>query len=247
MMPVHDWTRLPAGIFHAFHTVLLGELQKRLNRGGMPAGYSALVEQYTGPTNIDVLTLAADDAPPLADDSAEGDTAVALAVAPPRVSQARALGTATGPRYARRTLVIRHVSDRRVVALTEIVSRANKASVDEVERFVGKVVTAVCHGLHTLVVDLFPPTARDPDGLHGLIGAEFADEYRLDPAKPLTAVSYLADDPPTAYLEPLAVGDPVPDMPLFLDPGHYVMVPLAAAYREAFEGLPAEERAVLAS
>ena len=40
------------------------------------------------------------------------------------------------------------------------------------------------------------------------------------------------------YVEPLAVGDPVPDMPLFLDPGHYVNVPLGDAYVETFEPFP---------
>ena len=141
--------------------------------------------------------------------------------------------------------MIRHVSGRRVVALIEVMSRANKASVEETDRFVGKVVAAVAHGIHVLVLDLYPPTARDPDGIHGLVGGHFDDAYHSDPTKPLTAVSYLADDPPTAYVEPLAVGDPVCDMPLFLDPGHYVTVPLADTYREAFKALPAENRAVL--
>ena len=99
-MPVHDWTRLPAGIFHAFHAAWLVELQKRLNRGGMPSGYSALVEQYTGPTNTDVLTLATDPAPPLIENIGRGGTVTALATAPPRVSQARSLGAVTEPRYA---------------------------------------------------------------------------------------------------------------------------------------------------
>ena len=239
-MPVHDWTRVPAGIFHAFHNAWLAELQKALNRGGLPPGYSALTDQYSGPTNVDVLTLAVPSAPP-----PDAAGASAVAVAPPRVAQSRTLSGTSTRRYRQRTLVIRHVSDKRVVGLMELVSRANKGSTAEIERFVGKVAAAVEHGLHVLVVDLYPPTARDPDGIHGLIGERLGDDYRLDPDKPLTAVSYLADDPPTAYLEPLAVGDPMPDMPLFLDPGHYVTFPLAATYQEAFEGLPIEERTTL--
>ncbi len=32
-MPVHDWTRVDDGIFHAFHLAWLSELQKALNAG----------------------------------------------------------------------------------------------------------------------------------------------------------------------------------------------------------------------
>ena len=242
-MPVHDWTRVPAGIFHAFHTAWLGELQQALNRGALPEGYSALVEQYSGPGNVDVITLRTEDAPAV---SGGGGTAVAtLADAPPRVARTTACRRTAPRRYPQRSLVIRHRSGRRPVALIELVSEGNKSSRGELERFVDKVVTAVEHGLHTLVVDLHPPTSRDPHGVHGLIGERLGDDYRLDPAKPLAAISYLADEPATVYMQPLAVGDPMPDMPLFLDPGHYVTVPLADTYAEVFSGFPAEERATL--
>ena len=250
-MPVHDWTRVDAGIFHAFHTAWLGELQKALNRGGMPPGYSAMVEQYGGMGNADVLALQDGGTPPFAGftpgpsaSSESGGTAVALADAPP-VAEARVC-VAGVRRYPRRELVIRHRTGRRPVALIEIVSSGNKASVAEIDRFVSKVADAVAHGLHVLVADLHPPTARDPDGIHGLIGPLVGDDgFRFDPAEPLTAASYLADDPPIAYLKRLRVGADVPDMPLFLDPGHYVSVPLAATYAEAFGGMPSEERKIL--
>src|SRR6516225_10716498 len=44
-MPVHDWTRVDAGIFHDFHTVWVGGLRSALNEGILPLGYYALVEQ----------------------------------------------------------------------------------------------------------------------------------------------------------------------------------------------------------
>jgi len=37
----------------------------------------------------------------------------------------------------------------------------------------------------------------------------------------------------TAYIEPIAVGDPLLEMPLFLDPWSYVNVPLEPTYRAA--------------
>jgi hypothetical protein len=43
-MPVHDWTRAEAGIFHAFHVAWIPELQKVLNSGLLPEGFYALAE-----------------------------------------------------------------------------------------------------------------------------------------------------------------------------------------------------------
>jgi len=41
-----------------------------------------------------------------------------------------------------------------------------------------------------------------------------------------------------AYIEPLAVGDPLPDMPLFLTPGDYVPCPLEATYGTTWDQYP---------
>lgn len=48
-MPVHDWTLVEAGIFHAHHTAWTAEIQNRLNGGLLPKGYYALAEQHAGP------------------------------------------------------------------------------------------------------------------------------------------------------------------------------------------------------
>ena len=55
-MPLHDWTRVDAGIFHDFHTVWIGNLRTRLNSGLLPADYYALAEQIAGGLGPDVLT-----------------------------------------------------------------------------------------------------------------------------------------------------------------------------------------------
>ena len=47
-MPMHDWTRVPAGIFHAFHNTWIGDLQKALNDHRLPPEYYALGEQRSG-------------------------------------------------------------------------------------------------------------------------------------------------------------------------------------------------------
>ena len=43
-MPLHDWTRVPAGLFHHFHQFWAVEICRKLNRGRLPPGLSALVE-----------------------------------------------------------------------------------------------------------------------------------------------------------------------------------------------------------
>jgi hypothetical protein len=47
-MPVHDWTRVEPGSFHAFHSAWVGEIQKALNGGLRPSGFYALAEQHAG-------------------------------------------------------------------------------------------------------------------------------------------------------------------------------------------------------
>jgi hypothetical protein len=41
-MPIHDWTRVDAGIFHAFHHGWIEELARALNRGVLPNEHYAL-------------------------------------------------------------------------------------------------------------------------------------------------------------------------------------------------------------
>ena len=38
-MPVHDWTRVSADIFHHFHFEWIGNLSRQLNRGLLPPDY----------------------------------------------------------------------------------------------------------------------------------------------------------------------------------------------------------------
>src|SRR4051812_10625443 len=54
-MPVHDWTRVGAGIFHDFHTAWITEIRNGLNHGLLPQWYYALTEQHAGRFIPDVL------------------------------------------------------------------------------------------------------------------------------------------------------------------------------------------------
>ena len=251
-MPVHDWTRVPVCIFHAFHGSWIPRIQDALNAGIMPEQYYALAEQSFRETDEDgddrafgpdVLTLHADGGGSGGggDGAAFGPSGggVAVADAPPRVAQRREVPEdVRWSRMRQNSVAVRHGTGNRLVGLIEIVSHGNKASRAEIDRFADKIVAAVENGVHVLVADLHPPTSRDPQGVHGVLGGRLGDDYTATPGKPLTFASYVADRPPVMYVEPLAVGDAVPDMPLFLDPGHYVNVPLGEAYAETFRPFP---------
>ena len=102
--------------------------------------------------------------------------------------------------------------------------------------------------IHLLLLDPFPPGRRGPNGIHSAIWEQFIDEpFELDPEKPLTMVAYDADLCTRAYIETVAVGDALPEMPLFLAPELYVMVPLEVTYQSAWDTVPARWQRVIAS
>jgi hypothetical protein len=139
----------------------------------------------------------------------------------------------------RRTVTIRHVSDHRIVALLEIVSPGNKDRASSVASFVDKVDGALGRDINVLVVDLFPPGKHDPRGMHGAIWMRYdLQEYVVPSDHALTLVSYRADGMVEAYVEHLAVGDPLSEMPLFVDPDLYINIPLERTYQTAYCGVP---------
>ena len=58
-------------------------------------------------------------------------------------------------------------------------------------------------------------------------------------------MAYEACKLPRAWVETIGVGDPLPDMPLFLDIGRHVSVPLERTYQEAYRGVPEFWREVI--
>ncbi len=243
-MLIHDWTHVDAGIFHAFHHDWITDISRALNRGLLPPAYYALPEQIAGGLGPDVLTLRRpgnNGKPPTPEPPSGG---MALAVAPPRV---RIRMRSDANRYAAKAkaVTIRHVSNHQVVAMVEIVSPGNKNNQNGLNAFVRKAHEALAAGIHLLLVDLFPPSSRDPQGIHRAVwGEDCGEDYALPEDKPLTCVSYIGGAGAEAFIELVAVGDTLPDMPLFLTPEVYVSVPLAATSQSAWEGMPAYWRDV---
>ena len=244
-MPVHDWSRVGAGTFHHFHGLWIGEISNALNDGALPPDYYAMTEQVVGGMIPDVLALETRGEGGGFDRGGGDPGTTAVALRPPKV---RFTAMADEDVYAvkQRRLAIRHASGDRIIALIEIVSPGNKGSRRALETFIEKAADALARGYHLLLIDLQPPTPRDPQGIHGALWAEFGDRsYEAPPDKPLTLAAYSAGPSKTAYIEPIAAGDPLPEMPLFLDPWHYVDVPLEATYQAAWRGVPRRWRDVL--
>jgi hypothetical protein len=143
-------------------------------------------------------------------------------------------------------IVIRHTSDHRMVAIVEIVSPGNKNSQHGLRAFVDKAVELLRAGIHLTVLDLFPPGSREPQGIHRLIWDEFIDnDFTLPADKPLALVSYAVHPWPEAFIEPVAIGDELVEMPLFLAPDIYIPAPLAASYNSAWKAVPSYWRDVV--
>jgi hypothetical protein len=226
-MPIHDWTRVDAGLFHAFHHDWVTILARALNSGVLPPDYFAIPEQSIRGTVPDVLTLKLSSVP----DEPNGTGArLAVAVAPPRTRVVRRAEEQIYVRKADRIAVRHRHGD--IVAVVEIVSPGNKASTNALRTFAEKTSNLIAQGVHLLVIDLFPPSKRDPQGIHKAIWDEFMEEdFELPPDQRLTLAAYDAGPPSVAYVEPIAVGQALPDMPIFLKPEFYVPAPLEETYR----------------
>jgi hypothetical protein len=97
------------------------------------------------------------------------------------------------------------------VAIIELVSPGNKDSRHAIRSFLEMASDIINQGIHLVIVDLFPPTARDPQAIHKAIMDEFGElPFEFLPDKPFTVASYIGGDLPTAYVESVGVGDSCP-------------------------------------
>lgn len=245
-MPMHDWTRVDAGIFHAFHHDWITEISRALNGGLLPADYYALAEQQAAGFGPDVLALQAPE--PFEGGRSPAPTGGAPTRTRPTTRFTAELSDSEFYRRKKSSIAIRHVSGDRFVALLEIVSPGNKSSRNALRAFVNKACEFIEHRIHLLIVDPFPPSRRDPNGIHAAIWDEVDDEpFVLPDDKRLTLVAYECGLKTRAFIEPIDVGDCLPDMPLFLEPDDHILVPLEATYEASFANIPQRWRRVLTS
>jgi len=237
-MPMHDWRRVDAGIYHAFHHSWIEEIHRALLKR-LPADYYSLPEQIAAGVGPDILALKSDD-------QNEPDGGGLATKTRPKTK----LYQETETEFylsKQKTVVIHHVSGDRVVAVIEIVSPGNKNSAHGLRSFVTKARELLRLKIHLLIIDPIPVSSRDPFGLHAAIIEDFQDDpLRLPVETPLSVFAYECDDRVRSYLEPLAVGDCLPDMPVFLYPEMYIDVPLEVTYMAAWEAVPRRWQKVIA-
>lgn len=246
-MPIHDWTRVGAGTFHYFHQRWMGEIADVLNDGLLPEDYYAMTEQFAAGFGPDVLALQGpveengEGGNPRGPNSGHGSAVLARVDLRPTAESD--LGF-----YRRKqdVVIVRDASGDRVVAVIEIVSRGNKSARDALDAFVKKATELLNRGVHLLIVDLYPPGPRDPAGIHHEIWQAIAgEEYAPPREKPLTLAAYESGESVRTYVVNTKVGDTLADMPLFLQPGHGIMVPLEKTYDAAYAKVPRRRRSTL--
>lgn len=214
-----------------------------LNAGALPPDLFAMAEQIIGGPAPDVVTLRDwPDAPagrPLPDGTQLPGGVVTLAepIAPP----ATEFSLAASQSYVRKKsqIVIKHELGR-VISVIELVSPGNKHSRVEIGRLVEKSAALIHEGINLLVIDPFPPSPRDPEGIANLIWHEIdaSSELSFFADRPLVATSFQANPAPIAYFNRFSVGDRIPPMPVFLIEDRYVMLPLEETYQKVWSALP---------
>ncbi|MFO0841201.1 MAG: DUF4058 family protein [Gemmataceae bacterium] len=218
-MPIHDWTRVRANRFHDFHQSWTAALSGQLNRGRLPQGYYSLLEEP--PPLLAGLNVNADY-------RADPEEA----------------------RYASKanSITIRAPTDR-VVSVIEVVSPGNKSSRVAHDNFVRQAVALLKASVNLVVVDLFPTGKQDGMGIHQSIWLSLSggETLGLPEDKPLVVVSYQAAREAAAYVDPVAVGEELPDMPVFLTSDRYVLCPLEESYQTAWGQFPPPLRGPLES
>ena len=240
-MPLHDWTRVEDWVFHEAHTSWIVYLRDALNGGRLPPGYFAHAEQRAELFVPDVLAPEA-DAPPLPPPEPNRS---ATAVAEPQTSRRHTLRPDPRPQ---RVLAVRHTSGDRVVTVVELVSRGNKDRPESVREFAGAVATLLRRRVNVTVMDAHRPGKHDPGGMPAAVSRALRGERPGRPPKrrPFTFAAFRSNPLPIeAFLDDLAVGDPLPSTPLFLDAGLFVPLPLEDTYRQAVAALDPKSRAAL--
>ncbi len=225
-MPVHDWSRVSEGVFHSFHMGWVAQIQCALNNGLLSNDCYAMIMQAEEEPSLAVTAQIANEW--------RGDSVI---------SQVDDFSTAakSTEHYVRRrrTLGIHLTESDQLIAAIEILSPGNKSSQFEFDVLLSRLHNYFEIGVSVLIVDPHKPTKRDPQGIHGAIINTFdGSEYQAPADKRLTLVAYESDAPLKAYIQPAAIGDELIDMPLFLERGRYVNVPLEATYQAALQGMP---------
>lgn len=217
-MPLLDHFRPPLSTrrhWHAFHNSWATYLAAALNRQ-LPEGYFAEANVQFG---IEIYVAAFD----------EGGPDLANQWTPPAPTATVAFAAATDQVEV---LIYQQEGGPRLAGAIELVSPANKDRADHRGAFVSKCQTYLNRGVGLVVVDVV--TDR-----HANLHAELLTRLQVavDPATPggLYAAAYHPTERDGAatldyWVEPLAIGQPLPPLPLWLRGGVCLRVDLEETY-----------------
>jgi len=242
-MPMHDWSRVDTNLYHDFHQAWSISVRNALNSGLLPPGFAALVEQHAAGLVPDVLAVQRRRS----DSPLELPSGGVVTIEPPKTrlqfQTKRSLLHLRANRIA-----IRHRMGE-VVCIIEIVSPGNKDSQAALRSFVEKTKEFLESGVNVLIVDPFPPTTRDPGGIHKAIwdAIEGEEPFEVPTSQPLTLAAYVAGNIAVgrsirAFVETVGIGSLLPDMPAYLDTDYHVPVPLENTYQSTWETCPLDMR-----
>jgi len=239
-MPLRDHFRPPVDLGHSWEElhggwpmVIVQQLRKRL-----PPGYEAGPRVHSG-TQVEIDIAAFEKDAPLTD-SANGNGGVATAVwAPPRPSVSVETTLPDYDEYEVRIYDARR--GRRLVAAIEIVSPRNKDRPESRNVFVAKCAALLQKGIAVNVVDLV--TVRHFNLYADLLTLIGHDDPTLGPEPPhLYAASCRwvrkgERNLLEAWSHVLAIGQPLPILPLWLSEGLVVPLDLDQSYEQACSDL----------
>lgn len=236
-MPMRDHFRPPHSriasweeVHGGWPMVMVQQLYAKL-----PPGYTAAPRIHRGSqVEIDVATYERDDAPPIMP-SPTGDGGVATAVwAPPRPTLEVETELPDQDEYEVR--VYDETRGRELVAAVELVSPANKDRPENRRAFVAKCAALLQKGVSVSIVDLI--TTRQFNLYADLLDLAGRSDPRFAPDPSATyAVTCrgrtLGPRPRLAtWAYPLAVGAPLPALPIWLTEESAVSLDLEASYEE---------------
>jgi hypothetical protein len=211
-MPVHDWSRVDASVFHHFHQCWTIAICDAPNAGRLPSGYSALVEQHAGGLAPDVLAQAK------AALAARGNRIVILH----RLRETICVLEVVSPGNKSGRAALRAFVEKAVDFLKQGINLLSIDILAPTPRDPQGMYKAIWDEINEEPFEL-------PPGKPLTLAAYVAGD-------PLTGSEV------TAYVELVGVGATLPEMPAYLDSRSYVPVPLEASYQVAWANCPTDLR-----
>jgi hypothetical protein len=143
-------------------------------------------------------------------------------------------------RFPSDVIVVCREADDQAVGIIEILMVQDKHNTEE------KACELLERKIHLLVIDPFPSCEPDSRGSCAVTWERMDDAVNDRPSEERNRIEADEFDAHVrGYIESLAVGDELPDMPLFLEPEAYIDVPLERTYMAAWEAVPLRWRRVI--